>query len=129
MARPLHGPQGLDHGPAGEPHPRFSGGQPASSHVPGMAAAEVVVPAPVAAVWGTGAAAVERWAAGLRADLARLTAHLRQLQAEADAAERHLVGADAVEGPARGEDLLGLVDEMLAAARARVDAVCSRLGP
>ena len=116
-----HPEHGIDHEDAGELHRRFSGAQPASSYVPRMNAGDVTVPVPIPAVWGSGAAAVERWAKGLRADLARLAAHLQQLQAEADVAELRSAWTGA--GDQGGQEYLPLVDDMLTAARIRVELV------
>lgn len=110
---------GFDHDGAGELHRGFSGTLQTPPYLPRMESGDVALPAPVHVVWGADAMAAERWAEGLRADLARLAAQLRQLQTEADAAERGLAGA----GPGGGEDLLRPVDGMLAAARARVESV------
>lgn len=115
---------GFDHDGAGELHRRFSGALPTPPYLPRMESGDVTLPAPVHAVWGADARAAERWADGLRADLARLEAQLRRLEAEADAAERGRAGAGGEGGPEGGEDdLLRLVDGMLSAARARVESV------
>ena len=104
-------------------HRRFSGAPSASPHLPPMDGGEVAVPEPVLAVSGTDAAAVERWADGLRADLARLTAELREFRAEAEAAEHGLVTAGPVGEGGRPTEVLEHVDQMLASTRSRVEAM------
>lgn len=82
-------------------------------------------PAPLTAqaVPGSDAAALRQWAEGLRADLARLRAHLRGVQGEADAAGRRVDvrRVDGGGGPGRAE-VLPLLDRMLGEAQVRVEA-------
>lgn len=60
----------------------------------GMVGVDAAIPSSVAAVVGADAVVLARWADGQRVDLTRLAASLREVQAEADAAERDSVSLD-----------------------------------